>query len=168
MCVQVCVCESLVKKRKKQTLRESNKCSHVISAWSGTWKVLDQACDQCMISHMISVWSATWSVNDSHVTPAYIYTFFLSILVYPRRLCRNKPGYIGGFATKTSQLKHQRMTVALRCNRMFCNIIFWYSDYLVFVAKSYYPGSSLTSSGQSLRVISEAASQAWSPQKIHE
>ena len=26
MCVQVCVCESLVKKRKKQTLREINKC----------------------------------------------------------------------------------------------------------------------------------------------
>ena len=44
-------------------------------------------------------------------------------MVYPKRLGREEPGYIGGFATKTRQLKHQRMTVAVKCNRMFCKII---------------------------------------------
>ena len=105
--------------------------------------------------------------SDS-VIHTYIYMLFkCSFPLGNRRLDRQEPGYIGGFATKTRQLKHQRMTVAVKCNRMLCNIIFWCSDYLVFVAKSaYYPASSLTSSGQSLRAISEAARQAWSPQKI--
>ena len=38
--------------------------SHVISAWSATWSVHDQAGDECMIRHVISSWSGVWSVHD--------------------------------------------------------------------------------------------------------
>ena len=53
--------------------------SHVISAWSATWSVHEQARDQWMSSQVNSVWWATWAVHDqsrdtcviSHVISAW-------------------------------------------------------------------------------------------------